>query len=217
MKKLSLCLCFTTILTGCGDSVYYLCWNQQRTAAVSFQVYTDWAVTIDDIYSYHVLTSETEPLNASMPGGSHILKYNNNSVTLQAIQDTVSVRYRLANGEVVADYSQLDGDRDRPLLAVIHRFHVTFPKIEAYTFDRTHQALSLTHTYLRPPRKTIKQRFVLLPDDNWTEPENVGTLSASELASFPHHSQTFSYPLCEREHGSVKRVLRFWDTLLKRV
>ena len=206
------------LLISCSQNSYiynYICWNKKRTQAIAFSFDNQLkSVTIGDIHSYFILTSQNQPLDASMSGDTHKLQMNQHSITLEVIQDTVYVKTRIPSGQFVNPKDiKIEEDYFNQ-----RRYHAVFPVVHKYVFDKKSPQLSVFYSPLFPPRRAIEQKFVHQGGDKYDiYPEKVKDLGLEESAAiFPPEEKTssFSYPNCEDEGSySLKKMIR---SILKR-
>ncbi len=192
----------------------FVCWNEQKTKAVSFAFdETMNSVTVKDIYQYSTLDSSNKPLSSHMPGGTHRLKMNKDSITLEVIQDTVFTKTRLPSGRFIKSHTEIKTQND---YLKQRRYHAVYPVIHKYIFEKKSLKLSLFYSPLPKPRSAIEQEFIHDKTTNDLHPKKTKDLSPEELTLiFPPHEKTtpYIYPDCKKEESySLKRTIR---TILK--
>ena len=198
---------FLLLFASCTEKSY-LCWNEKRTRAVAFSFDdTMESVTVEDLHSYGLWTSQDKPLDAGMPGGTHRLTMDEDSITLEVIQDSVRVKTKVPSGRFV-DPKDIKTEED---YLGQRRYHAVLPFVHKYVFDRESIRLSLSYSPpLLPPRRAIEQKFVAKGGKYELYPEKVKDLSPEEASDIFGSSSgsTSAYPDCEEESHSMKRFVR---------
>ena len=202
-----LILFFFTFSVSCTQKSF-VCWNEEETEAIAFAFdsIVGYAV-VEDIHDFYILNAEKQ-LNSDMPGGSHTLQMDQNTVVLEFIQDTVYTKTKLPSGQFIKDSSEIKNRYD---YLNQRRYHAVYPVVHKYVFDKKLLKLSLFYSPLPKPRSAIEQEFIYDKTRNNLYPKKVKDLTQSESASiFPPHEKTstFLYPKCKNETYSLKRILR---------
>ena len=199
----------STCSVSCTEKSF-VCWNKQRTEATAFAFDDSLnTVTVDDRLTYSTFTSSKESLNSSMPGGTHILQMNPNSIILQVIQDTVFTKTRLSSGKFIKDYNEIKTEHD---YLNQRRYHAVYPVVWKYVFDKNSATLSFYANPLPIPRSSIEQKFIYDKSTNDLAPQKVRDLTEKESSAvFPPKEKAYTrlYPNCEEESpNSIKRFFR---------
>ncbi len=209
-------LFFSTFSISCTHRSF-VCWNEKNTKAIAFEFSDDLRyVKVSDIHSYNILNSKKIPLNSNMPGGTHKLEINQNSITLKVIQDTVFTKTQLPSGKFIKYHSEIKSQHD---YLNQRRYHAVYPVVWKYVFNRDSLKLSFSLIPLPKPRKSIEQKFIYDENKKNLYPEKVRNLTEKESALiFPSHekTKTFIYPKCKEEDAhSLKKFLRTISKYLK--
>ena len=187
----------------------FLCWNEQKTKAMAFAFdETLNYVTVRDIHRYSTLNSSREHLQSHMPGGTHRLQINPDSIILETIQDTASAKIQLPSGKFTNTHTEFKSEEEYLKQT---RYHAVYPVIHKYIFDKKLSALSLSYSRLPKPRSAIVQKYIYNKTADEYYLEKIKNLTDKEFSTlFPAHekSKTYMYPNCEEESQSMKRMTR---------
>ena len=186
----------------------FVCWNEQKTEAVAF-AFDDISnyVTVRDIHRYSTFNSSKEPLQSHMARGTHRLQMNEDSITLEFIQDTAYAKTQLSTGEFIKSNTEITEEEYLKQT----RYHAVYPNIHKYTFDKNLLKLSLSYSPLPKPRYSSKAKYVYDQKTDEYHFEKIRELTDKEFSTiFPAHekSNTYNYPNCEENSGSLKQMIR---------
>lgn len=185
----------------------FLCWNEQKTEAMAF-AFDETSVTVRDIHRYSTVNSSKEPLQSHMPGGTHRLQMNLDSIILEVIQDTASAKIQLPSGKFTNSHTEFENEEE---YLKQKRYHAVYPVIHKYIFDKKLSKLSLLYSRLSKPRSAIAQKYIYNKTADEYFLEKIKDLTDEEFSTiFPAHekSQTYMYPNCEEESHSMKQMIR---------
>lgn len=213
-KPISLLFLFPLIFSISCTQQSFVCWNEQKTKAIAFAFDEAMgSVTVKDIYEYFSLKSINEPFNSLMPGGTYKIQMNEDSITLEVIQDTVFTKTKLPSGRFIKSHTEIKTQND---YLKQRRYHAIYPVIDKYVFEKKSLKLSLFYTPLPKPRSAIEQEFIYDKTTKNLSPKKTKDLTSKELPLiFPLHekTETYFYPNCKKEEEySLKRTIR---TILK--
>ena len=188
----------------------FVCWNEQKTKAIAFSFDEAFrSVTVRDIHEYHTLNSKTKPLDSHMPGGTHRLQMDKDSINLEVIQNTVFTKTRLPSGKFIKSHTEIKTQND---YLKQRRYHAVYPVVWRYIFEKKTSKLSLSYSPLPQPRSAIEQDFIPYGTTGKLQPRKVKDLTLQEATSiFPSHEKrkTYMYPDCKKEDpSSMKPFIR---------
>ena len=186
----------------------FVCWNEQKTEAIAF-AFDDTLnyVTVRDIHRYSTFKSRKEQLQSHMPGGTHKLQMDTDFITLEFIQDTASAKTQLSTGEFIKSNTEITEEEYLKQT----RYHAVYPNIHKYTFDKNLLKLSLSYSPLPKPRYSSMAKYVYDQKTDEYHFKKIRELTDKEFSTiFPPHekSNTYSYPNCEEDSGSLKQTIR---------
>ena len=209
MKAVCLFLLFFISFVSCTEQESFLCWNADRSQAISFS-YDGLmgSVTVEDIHTFHQIRSIKGSFSADMKGGTHFLKMGDDQIILRYIQDTVYVKIQLPSGVFLADSEKIQNREDWLNQT---RYHSVYPVVWQYRFDKKTKQLSFSSFPLSKPRSSIKQKFNYKREDNQIYPYKVKDLTHKESSTvFKLHERKYekNYPNCDDESLSAKSFIR---------